>query len=224
MIVFGLLPVLPLLGQEETDEPEKKMTKEEGYIQSLNEAWGYMMSQKMLLELVALRYQDLKVPAVQAWADFKKNEIGESLAGAEALLAESKGKDWVAYEAMVLGQMRAKLAEKEFGEEAAKEIVRKVKELTAAQIPPEVLMTLLSAHPKFVADPMEEIKAGFLRRISSKEMEKAGGVEMEMQCPASWKALDGRTPRMVWRLMSKAGFGTVVSNFTVLKLSDKLPI
>ena len=120
--------------------------------------------------------------------------------------------------------MRAKLADKEISENAAKEIVRKIKELSAAQVPPDVLMNLVSAHPKFVADPVEEIKSGFIRRISSKGMKKAVGVELEMQSPASWKALEGRTSRMVWRMVSKAGFGMVVSNLTVLKLSDKMPL
>lgn len=215
---------VPALAQEKKGEAEKKTTKQEGYVQSLNEAWGYFMSQKMLVELVALRFQELKVPSVQAWADFKKKEIGKSLSGLEAILKESKGKDWEDYQFMVLGQMRAKLADKEISENAAKEIVRKIKELSAAQVPPDVLMNLVSAHPKFVADPVEEIKSGFIRRISSKGMKKAVGVELEMQSPASWKALEGRTSRMVWRMVSKAGFGMVVSNLTVLRLSDKMPL
>ena len=213
----------PALAQEKKGEV-KKMTKQEGHVQSLKETWGYFMSQKMLLELVALRFKELKVPSVQAWADFKKKEIGECLSGVEMILKEDNGKDWEGYKFMVLGQLRAKLANTEISEEAGKEVVRKIKELSAAQVPPDMLMNLMSAHPKYVVNPVEEIKSGFIRRISSKGMEKAAGVELEMQSPASWKAVDGGTPRMVWRLVSKAGFGTVVSNLTVLKLSEKMPL
>jgi len=214
----------PASAQETKGELEGKLTKEEEYVQSLKETWGFFMSQKMLLELVALRFQELKIPSVQAWANFKKNEIGESLAGVEVLLQKDMGKDWQDYQFMVLGQMRARLADKEVSEEAAKEIVRKMKKLTAAQIPTDVLMNLVSAHPKYMADPVEEAKSGFVRKISSKGMKKASGVELEMLCPASWKAMEGGTPRMVWRLVSKAGFGTVVSSLTVLQLSDELPL
>ena len=216
--------MLPVFGQETKEEVPKKMTKQEGYVQSLNETWGYFMSQKMLLERAALTHPELRVPSVQAWADLKKGVIGEALAEVEKQLGESKGKDWEDFQTMVLGQLRAKLAEQNLTEGMAKEIVQKMKTLSAAEVPPDVLMTLISAHPKFGADPIEEVKQGFLRKISSKGMEKAAGVEMEMHCPASWKALDGKTPRIVWRLVSKAGYGTVVSNLTVLKLSEKLPL
>ena len=77
---------VPALAQEKKGEAEKKITKQEGYVQSLNEAWGYFMSRKMLVELVALRFQELKVPSVHAWADFKKKEIGQSLAGLAAII------------------------------------------------------------------------------------------------------------------------------------------
>ena len=223
VLSLGLFLNVPAVAQEKKEEPGKKMTKKEEHEQALTEAWGFMMSQKMLLERAALKFPDLKEVSILVWAEFKKTDMGIGLAGVEALLKEKKGKEWDEYQLMVLGQMRAKLAKGDMNEDAAKEIVRRVKEMTAAKIPPDVLMVLMSAHPKFVEGPIEEIKQGYQRRISSKGMEKAAGVVMEMQCPASWKAFGGGTPRMVWKLQNRAGYGNVVSNFTALKLSEKLP-
>lgn len=147
VLLMGLTLAAPLAAQEKEAGPVKAMSKNEEYAQSLTEAWGFFMSQKMLLERAALKFPDLKEISILVWSEFKKKEIGVGLEAVEEQLKKNKGDKWDDFQLMVLGQMRAKLAENELSEEAAKEIVRRVKEMTAANIPPDVLMVLMSAQP-----------------------------------------------------------------------------
>lgn len=81
------------------------------------------------------------------------------------------------------------------------------------------LLTLICAASCFgQTDPVEEFVRGAKFKFNSKEHPKAKGIELSIEYPQSWRALEGERPNIVQKFVSESGRGLEMAIITIKAL------
>lgn len=212
--IFAFLILLCLIslasGQDST--PKDPRGKQ------LSQAYGFVLGQQASLELIEKKFPDLAQGAKQAWFEFNASALGESVKGVEAELRSELGAKWPEIKEELINQIEEMIVGQQFTREQATAFLAAVKRRGKGELTDSILAVLLSAHPRFSANPGLELSEGWKQTFRTKGHPKAKGADFSVSFPASWSKREGNRPNIIQFFQSGAGHGPIVCNLMVKDL------
>jgi hypothetical protein len=170
----------------------------------LSRTYGFYVGQTQTIERIKRSYPALKDRAMLAQAEFDLS-FKPSIEQIRDELRSGLGHRWEDFRKRIASQIEATLTSPD--EATAKQFIAEVHHRADGGIQTPVLETLLTYHPRFVANPHTEITSGFRQIYRTKGHPKAKGVDFQIDYPRSWRAQEGSRPNVVQKMVSKNGRG-----------------
>lgn len=193
-------------------------TPKEPRWKQLSQAHGFVLGQQASLELIEKKFPDLAQDTKQAWFAFNSSALGESVKGVEAELSSELGAKWPEIKEKMTNQMQDMIAGQQFTREQATAFLAEVKLRGKGELADSIRTALLSAHPRFSANPGLELSEGWKQTFRTKGHPKAKGADFSVSFPASWSKREGNRPNIIQFFQSGAGHGPIMCNLMVKDL------
>ena len=181
----------------------------------LSHAYGFVLGQRISLELIEQEFPDLKKDVESAWFSFNSTALGESMKGVEEELSKMLGNEWFEYKKKMIAQMDMLIGEQDLTRQQAVDFLQEVHQRARGEIPEPILATLLSAHSRFTRNPGLELSAGWKRTFRTKDHPKSKGVDFSISFPVSWSRREGYRPNVIQFFQSRAGYGPIMCSLMV---------
>lgn len=184
----------------------------------LTQAYGFVIGQEESLELIENTFPDLAQEVKSTRFAFYTSALGESVKGVEEELTSLLGDKWSEAKEKVTSQMLEMSVRQQFTRDQATEFLAEVKRRAKGELPDSIRSALLSAHPRFSANPGLELAEGWKQTFQSKGHPKANGVDIAVSFPASWSKREGNRPNILQFFRSCAGHGPIMCSILVRDL------
>lgn len=165
--------------------------------EQLSKAYGFVLGQNMSLELIEKKFPDFANEAKQASSAFNSSIFGECAKGVESEMAAFFGDKWPEMKRQIAENIQKNLEAKELSTEEVKTFIKDVQARSKGKSLDDVRPVLLSANPRFVADPALEMSEGWTQIFSTKGLPKAKGIKLSFSLPASWTVDDNESPMII---------------------------
>jgi hypothetical protein len=190
-------------------------TPKEPRWKQLSQAYGFVLGQQASLELIEKKFPDLAQDTKRSWFAFNSSALGDSVKGVEAELSRELGAKWPEVKDKMTSQMQEKIAGQQFTREQATAFLAEVKLRGKGELQDSIRSTLLSAHPRFSANPELEVTEGWKQTFRTKGHPKAKGADFSVSFPASWSKGEGSRPNIIQNFQSGAGHGPIMCSLMV---------
>lgn len=187
-------------------------------LNEMGQAYGFSISQDYLLELIKTKYPRLEPQIEIAKLKFKRS-FGKSLSTIDSILSY-KSMEWPEIKSSMNDQIKLSVKISDYDYDRLNDIVLLVEKRAAGEIPAPIIGTLLTFNPKYLKNPTLEFTDGFKSRFSSKDNEKAKGVDFHLDLPQSWLSKEGNRPNIVQKFISQNGHGLAMALVLVLELPE----
>jgi hypothetical protein len=167
------------------------LTPKEPRWKQLSQAYGFVLGQQASLELIEKKFPDLAQDTKQSWFAFNSSALGDSVKGVEAELSSELGTKWPEMKEKMNSQMQEMIAGQQFTREQATAFLAEVKLRGKGELQDSIRSALLSAHPRFSANPGLELTEGWKQTFRTKGHPKAKGTDFSVSFPASWSKREG---------------------------------
>jgi hypothetical protein len=184
----------------------------------LSQAYGFVLGQQASLELIEKKFPDLAQDTNQSWFAFNASALGESVKGVEAELSNELGARWPELKGELTSQMRDTTVGQEITRGQATAFLAEVKRRGKGGLQDSIRSTLLSAHPRFSANPGLELTEGWKQTFRTKGHPKAKGADFPVSFPASFSKREGNRPNIMQFFQSGAGHGPIMCSLMVKDL------
>ncbi len=184
----------------------------------LSQAYGFVVVQRALLELIESKFPDLAKETKEAWFAFESSAFGESVKGLEVELAKELGDRLPEFKEELRSQMDDLLPNQSLSSEQATAFLAEVTARSKGQLPETIRSTLLSVHPRYSENPALELAEGWKQTFQTKDHPKAKGVDFSVSVPASWSRGEGYRPNIIQVFRSRNGHGPIVCTLLVKTL------
>lgn len=181
----------------------------------LSQAYGFILGQQASLELIEKKYPDLAVGVKNAWFSFNSTALGESVRGVEEELSKLLGERWPEYKKLMTAQISSQTNEQNVSLQHATAFLQEIHERAKGIMPDSILITLLSAHPRFSKNSGLELSSGWKQIFRTKGHLKAKGIDFSLSLPISWSKREGNRPNIIQVFRSGAGHGPIMCNLMV---------
>lgn len=188
----------------------------------MSKAYADILTRRYTLEFVRDTFPELeplRTRAQKRWDDaFKKAEDN-----VESVLAGSVGQEWPKVREKAVAdviELRDKRFRDKMTSQGAKRFLEGVERASQGAIPSPAREILLASHPDYQASPEREAIDGFTTTFFTRGNAKAGGLDMALKIPMSWKPMDkaGATTVQAW--ISEGGYGADRLLLSVFKLQS----
>ncbi len=199
------------------------ITPREPRWKQLCQAYGFVLGQQTSLEMIERRFPDLAKEARRSLVSFNSTALGESAKGLESELSRMFGDKWPKMRAKMGTDLPAEIDEKLIKKEDAKMFFDEVISRGKGDLPDQIGMTLLSAHPRYIDDPHLEMTEGWKRTFRTKGHAKSKGVDFSISIPFSWSKREGERPNIIQFFQSGAGYGPIMCSLIVGRAPSPTP-
>ena len=206
-----LLAISSAIAQEVVDTKEPRWKQ-------LSQAYGFVLSQQLALELIEKQFPDLEISVKEAWFAFNSTALGESMEGVEAELSDKVGEKWPEYKKTMAAQMDELVGKQQLSRQQAVDFLAEVKKRSKGDLPGAIRSYLLSANPRYSKNQAFEIGDGWKQTFRTMGHAKAKGIDVSISVPASWTKREGNRPNVVQFFRSGAGHGPLMCSLVIKTL------
>ncbi len=193
----------------------QESSPKEPRLKQLSQAYGFVVGQQASLEKIEKNFPDLAQDIKQSLFVFNSSALGESTEGVEAELSNELGGKWPDFKEKLYSQIQETIVGQQLTREQATAFLTEVKLRGKGELPDSIRSTLLSAIPRFAANPGLELTEGWKQTFRTKGHPKAKGSDFSVSFPASWSKRDGSRPNIIQNFQSGAGHGPVMCSLMV---------
>ncbi len=190
---------------------------QDSLIIDLSKTYGFLQGQRLALEEISKNFPDLasksKIASLEFAISFGKSE--------QAISKKMKDILGVRYEkssSEIIHQILEDPNSRIMTRDDAIRFISEVESRARGIIPSPFLETLLTY--QYIDNPRGEFSNKFIQTYTTKNHVKAGGLDMSLKKPVSWKSDEGDRPHVVQKFTSENGRG----NEMLLVLVKELPI
>ncbi len=187
-------------------------------VDALGQVLGYWNVQETVFERVAKEFPTLADRA-QKLREQAQQKLGP---GVEEIRNACKAKvpDWSGVDRELSKQSEG-LRGVNLTELEAKAFLDQLEAGIKGELESPIGETLASFQPAFIADPMAEVRAGYLTAISTAFEPRALGLKLALHRPMSWVVFDSGAETIPLAMRSYAGHGDAMGMLFVRKLDEK---
>lgn len=184
----------------------------------VGEAYGFVLGQEFSLRRIAKEFPELAVRVELARASFR-SAFPEIQSKLEATLASNMKKEaFTKMKGSLDAKMRETIGKQQVTREIANGFLDDVMRRSKGEIASPVLEYLLALC--YEENPVLEFSNKYRQRFQTDGRGKSRGVEVKLQLPRSWKAMEGERPHIVQKWVSEAGTGL---EYMLLDVRDTEP-
>jgi hypothetical protein len=174
----------------QTPETDQKKSKE--YL--AGQAYGFLNGQQAMLNKYENDFKDL-VPEIKRVKTLFELNFGQSFKNIETYFKTMYSAEFTQFETLIKTEIEKAINSKPASKEIAANFILTVEKRAKGEIPSPTLETILAF--EFQEQPEQEFKKNYTTNFSTKGLEKAKGIDIQMTVPKSWKANDVENPIIV---------------------------
>ena len=184
----------------------------------LSKTLGFIIGQRVTLNLIKAEYPNLALQAQVAESEFESS-FSNAEKNIKNALQEILGEEYPEFLETLEKQGSALLSSQQFTQEVAANFIAEVKSRARGEIPSPILETLLTY--QFIDWPTEEFTLGYNRVFRTKNHPKAKDVDFQIRYPISWRSEEGERPNIIQKFTSENGRG--LEGFSLMVMDIPLP-
>lgn len=211
---LALLPVLLLFFFQDV------LIAQEKRVERLKEAYTFIITAKIGLKKTGEVYPELKPEILKIQKELKESKIEKAFQGLKVELKATMGDGYAGFEKKTTEDYEKDPGLVPGEIEAAKLMISNIAKVKDGRLPTAQLRTLISCHPTYQKDPLQEMKDGFIAGYSSKMDPEKREVHFLLRYPGSWNPMASNAPYTLFTADSKAGFGEARMILDVAKAPD----